>query len=428
MNLDKTLLHTAGIAAALLCIMLLFIFSSDSAPAPTTPQKGTSTPEVHALLILLGNDKNIQVSVELNQTSMVDLLTQLSKHCTVHLTVMFSGRTDAGPNTGKVIQKTLSNGGFSRVDRPDYQGLITTGQVTTWLEDLRAKAKPEDTVLIYHNGHGLMVDGSHHLFFNKKGADILVRAKLRAKLRQTPCRLQLLITDTCSHVESTEDPLALASSYAVDVEARQQYARNLFLEHTGLLDITAATPGQYAWSDPRIGGYFTTALAKSCALDADKNQDNFLTWQEVFDAAKQETEKTFLATKFVGKSKRDLKKKGQTTQTPFAHYIPTPDGDIPGRRPPRSHPPNRESEWEQFETLATLGVTSTPSGATVYLEGEHIGTTPVRGHKVDTGVRGKKRVIVGLELSGYKSLAVKMMLRGGKITTWDVPLEKLPDR
>ena len=415
MNLDKTLLHTAGIAAALLCIMLLFIFSCDR----PSGQKGTSTPEVHALLILLGNDEKIQVSVEKNEAHMTDLLTQLSKHCTVHLTVMVSGRTDAGANTGRVIQQTLSNGAVSRVDQPLYGGLITKGQVTTWLEDLRAKAKPEDTVLIYYNGHGEMVEGSHHLFLNKKEADILVRAQLRAKLRQNPCRLKLLITDTCSNVASIEEPLARVSrvsKYAVDVEARQQYARNLFLQHTGLLDITAATPGQYAWSDPDIGGYFTNALARSCALEADKNQDNFLTWQEVFDAAKQETEKKFRGTDFVGKNKRDLEKRDQTTQTPFDYYIPTED--IRGPRPPRIHPPNME-----IETTATLNVTSTPSGATVYLDGNRIGTTPLR-HEVDTGTQGQKQAVVGLEHEGYKSHVEKVTLTARQTTPLDVPLKQ----
>ena len=80
---------------------------------------------------------------------------------------------------------------------------------------------------------------------------------------------------------------------------------------------------------------------------------------------------------------------------------------------------------ERLSTIATLQVTSTPSGATVYLDGTRIGSTPLRKHQIDTGVRRKKQIEVGLELSGYKSHVALLTLKGGDTTPWDVPLEKL---
>ena len=79
----------------------------------------------------------------------------------------------------------------------------------------------------------------------------------------------------------------------------------------------------------------------------------------------------------------------------------------------------------ELDTIAALNITSTPEGATVYVDGNLIGTTPVRGYQIDTGVRLERQVSVGLELSGYKSRVKKMTLKGGQQFPWDVHFEKM---
>lgn len=86
-----------------------------------------------------------------------------------------------------------------------------------------------------------------------------------------------------------------------------------------------------------------------------------------------------------------------------------------------------EKRPEEIETMATLNVTSTPSGAAVYVDAESVGKTPLRGYPVDTGAGLEKKVIVGVELAGYKSRAAKIILTAGKTTAWVIELEKLPD-
>ena len=92
-------------------------------------------------------------------------------------------------------------------------------------------------------------------------------------------------------------------------------------------------------------------------------------------------------------------------------------------------PQNREDGSEggdvELDTIATLNVTSIPGGATVYVDGTLIGTTPVQGYQIDTGVRLEKQVNVGLELSGYKSRVRRMILKGGQLFPWDVHLEEM---
>ena len=92
-------------------------------------------------------------------------------------------------------------------------------------------------------------------------------------------------------------------------------------------------------------------------------------------------------------------------------------------------PQNRQSGTEEndieLDTIATLNVTSTPGGAAVYMDGILIGTTPVHNYQIDTGVRLKKQVNVGLELSGYKSRVRRITLKGGQQLPWDVHLEEM---
>ena len=87
--------------------------------------------------------------------------------------------------------------------------------------------------------------------------------------------------------------------------------------------------------------------------------------------------------------------------------------------------PQRHTSPHQAElpTLATVSVTSTPSGATVYLDGAAIGKTPLRSYEIDTGVQREKPVEIGLELAGYKSRVKNVTLIGGENVPWDVPLE-----
>ena len=92
-------------------------------------------------------------------------------------------------------------------------------------------------------------------------------------------------------------------------------------------------------------------------------------------------------------------------------------------------PQNRQSGSDdsgvELNTIATLNITSTPEGATVYVDSTIIGTTPFQEYQIDTGIRLEKSVNVGLELSGYKSRVQKVTLQGGQQFAWDAHLEPI---
>ena len=84
-----------------------------------------------------------------------------------------------------------------------------------------------------------------------------------------------------------------------------------------------------------------------------------------------------------------------------------------------------ENSGVELNTMATLNITSTPSGAMVYADGILIGVTPLDNYEIDTGTRLEKQVNIGLELSGYKSRVKKITLKGGQQIPWDVHLERM---
>ena len=92
---------------------------------------------------------------------------------------------------------------------------------------------------------------------------------------------------------------------------------------------------------------------------------------------------------------------------------------------PQNDQSGSEDTGIELNTIATLDITSTPSGATVYVDSIAIGITPIKDYQIDTGIRLEKQVNVGLELSGYKSRVKKITLKGGQEFPWNVSLEKI---
>ena len=297
-------LHLAGLLLLLLsCAALL------------GPAASTEAQEVHALIIILGDDMNIRASVEKSESHLKELMGRVSEHCPVRLTVLKS----EDEITGSVTKMSLVAGEARGIDKKD-SGLITGKHVSDWLNGLHPAA--EDTVLIYYNGHGELrdFDDAHVLKF--AGSEV-PRDLLRTELEKKPGRLKMLITDTCSKKADNTGEELVAQHLARIQGKGQRYTRNLFLEHTGILDMTAASPGELAWGNNKVGGYFTASLIKSFRGTSDKNSDDFLEWREVFPVCVSETETLYKDTEFTLIQKNLLNREGQTTQQPVAHSLPT---------------------------------------------------------------------------------------------------------
>ena len=278
----------------------------------------TGTEEVHALLILLGNDRRIRDTVNATESQMLLTLTRVSKYCKmVNLTLMKS-ETET---RGRITQQTLQNGKIVKADNGTQGPIITSYQVADWVRNL--KLKPEDTVLIYYNGHGRISGfGRHTLQFDPEiTGDTLDRGTLSEELEQKPARLRMLITDTCSETIDAEDVEFRALARTRD--RKRNYMEDLFLGHAGFLDITAASPGEVAIGNPDEGGHFTYALfTHGCAPGADKNNDDFITWKEAFDTTEAETNRLFKQASPELNEVLGRRSNRQKTQKPVAHSLP----------------------------------------------------------------------------------------------------------
>ena len=358
------------------------------------PVSFATAKEVHALLIILGNDVNIRKSVEKSEGRIKEVMRLVSHHCDVHLTVMKSEDELLGSITKMTIVQGEPHGIID-----NKQGIIRGTDVKHWLHEL--VANQEDTVLIYYNGHGSIqsFDSEHVLNFDQS-KDIVPRAKLRQWLEQKSASLKMLITDTCSNYAETARP-NVSVSFSETLPENRLHTEDLFLQHTGILDVTAAAPGHFVFGSNTVGGYFTAALVESFTAEADgalsdeAAADGFLSWEEVLAQCKLKTSNLFNTVNFSGT---------QTVQTPLVHSLPT-----------------KVEESLENEANTTLAITSEPSGATVHIDGKRVGETPLL-YEVDTDVQDK-HVTVRVTHTDYKVSETQLILKRGETLAWNAELE-----
>ena len=419
MNPHKKFLRSYPICvlgiSVLLCLLpacQLFKDKDTSSSAETRKREETAstrirtgTQEVHALLILLGNDRRIRGTVNASESQMLIALTQVSKYCKkVNLTIMKS----EDETRGRITQQTLQNGKTVKTDNGTRGSIITSYQVADWLQDLTPT--PEDTVLIYYNGHGRISGFDRHTlqFDPEITGDTVDRNTLSEELKKKPARLRMLITDTCS--ESIDSEEADFSTLAVVARERKRYyADDLFLAHEGFLDITAASPKQLAVGNDELGGHFTYALfARACTLVSDANADGFISWQEAFKTTVSETKKLFQQA-----SRELVSLDGQKTQEPVAYSLPTP---VDGSSSLPSQPP------DPIASTAILNFTSVPSGAEVEIDGSVVGTTPLTNYELETDGQRTKEIEVTIKAAGYEDYEKKFHVRRGEPFAREFPL------
>lgn len=140
-------------------------------------------------------------------------------------------------------------------------------------ELMSQRVGPEDTVYVHFSGHGLILDPASGVQYLETVDQKALNRDLWAEaIAALPCRLKILVTDCCSSYPPTE--LAEGDD---EVEPWETLYF-LLLRHEGFVDITAASPGQYAFGTAR-GGYLTVNLHS--------DMQRFRTWDEVFRAASE---------------------------------------------------------------------------------------------------------------------------------------------
>ncbi len=282
----KNSLHLAGWLLLIVCAALL------------CPALSTEAQEVHALLILSSiDDGNIVRGLEMNESHMKKLMLRVSQFSTVHLTTVHLTVMEMDDDgEGVVTKMSLANLETSDIQVTEQE--TASGSVERWLTDVKSTA--HDTVLIYFAGFW----PAH-----------LTRADLSLSLKKKPARLKMLITDADEmHIDADTQGAVSYADVTVTPRPPNIAVKQLFLKHKGMLDITAASPGEHAFVDSE-GGFFTSALISSIESE-DLNQDGFVSWAEVFALTKMQVQERFKAAYHPSIE--------QATQTPHAYSLPAP--------------------------------------------------------------------------------------------------------
>ena len=388
MNFQRTRCQRLAASPTLLLIVLAIATVLSGAFAETADAQ-----TVHALLVIMDDDLEIGISVRQNLKRVRNFLDRL-------------------PGTKLEIYSAEEMRKTNELKRQ---------HILDWVK--RCPAGAQDTIFVYYSGHGFSYSNKQHFLDLRPGIHgfLLMRSELAAELQAKQCRLKMLVTDACSNFVDTQ-LTANVKQYAALQSKAQFYAKNLFLQHEGFLDINAASAGHFALGGDDIGGFFTTALIeRSFTAESDTNGDRFLSWKEVFAKCQTETQDLFQQALPKIRSNptifQQMEGNSQKTQVPHA-YAPLP---TPIRKSAGS---GQTAFVEEIETTATLNVTSTPSGATVYFDRKPIGTTPLT-HEVDLGFQTEKSVEVGLSLPGYEQKLARLTLTRGQRAAWrNVTLEK----
>jgi hypothetical protein len=216
--------------------------------------------------------------------------------------------------------------------------------------------KPNDAVAFLYFGHGGFDQKTdQHLFGMVHGENVavLLRKDVVAALQAKNAGLTVLLTDCCSNVA----PILAARPVTGRAPARDLDPAlcHLFFRHRGLVDITAAEKGTFAWFDGAVGGMFTQALMgrllRKPLAQLDTDKDGFLTWQELAEELREETNRVFQEEKQTWSNRDEVQ---QDTQYPLFFTVPEPGGKPTALRPTTQ--PGRRYRLGASVTATAAGV------------------------------------------------------------------------
>jgi hypothetical protein len=197
--------------------------------------------------------------------------------------------------------------------------------------------RPNDAVCFFYFGHGAIDQktGEHVFTLTKVGVDgfkPLLRKQVLEALAAKKAGLTVVLTDCCSSVAPV-----LAGPLEANVQPARELSpvmRCLFFQHRGLVDITAADKGTFAWFDGKVGGMFTHALShrllRKPLAELDTNKDGFLTWAEFAEQLRDETNRVFVERKQTWSNRDEI---DQASQYAWIFTVPEPGGQPTAIRP-----------------------------------------------------------------------------------------------
>ncbi len=226
----------------------------------------------------------------------------------------------------------------------EENGLNVFDHIQEGFRNLKGILTPEDAVLFYWAGHGVMKDGEHYLATSDHSLENR-NALIQSVKKNLKPRLLVFITDACA------DETATISGHGVALPIGGETSplfNELFFQYTGVVDINAAERGQKALSVCMPNGSGFGLFGDSLVAVIQRYPSLPLTWNQFSELVILETQSRFQSYLVdhvdpnTGQPIELLNVLGvQTAQKPGIWELPTRinDGSIPyggGRGLPRS--------------------------------------------------------------------------------------------
>ncbi len=181
----------------------------------------------------------------------------------------------------------------------------TREQIQKGFREFVRDVHARDTVFVYFSGHGVILEEATGVqFLQTCDLELINRKEWAEAIDDLPARLKIFITDCCSSYPPSRE-LAEGSDDVVPWETLYF----LFLREEGFVNITAASPGQFAYGTER-GGYLTVNLQS--------DMQRYRTWREVFKASQ---DRVFVESEAEARLSGDP---NRTPQRPFAYSLGRP--------------------------------------------------------------------------------------------------------
>ncbi len=295
-------------------------------------------------------------------------------------------------------------------NRPTNDNVIAT------LERLAKSVGPKDTFLFYFTGHGFNKEGQNFLAsvnanpfsVNTLRRSAIPLADLQQVMQAFKARQVLFIIDACRNDPEKgkgEGDNKLTGDFSKSLVVASRSAR---AGSAGVL--FACSEGERAFEDPSKGqSIFTYYLLE--ALAGKTGNKGALAMADV----------TAYVRKQVGIWAKEHGKK----QTP--ELLPKEANQLVlADRITASSFPVEQAVIKLLDTRTALTISSNPSGAKVFLDGQDTGkTTPVT-LEVDLGFKDTEEVEVGLQKPNYKTLVLTARLQRGKTLKLEQALKTAP--
>jgi hypothetical protein len=221
-------------------------------------------------------------------------------------------RVDLG--TVNQLLDILEKRKIATVDKIVLQGTkATMANILSTMNSLQAN--PNDVILYYFSGHGLMEKGkTYMLTADEKN---LGRAQIESIMKSKNARFKMLITDACSNdVDGMTASRSISKgNQQIDAGLFDETYKDLFWGYKGMMHLSASTEGELAWSNDQFGGFFTYHFFKEGLIKKPIND-----WTQIFAGAKDKTSQMFM--RMSAEQRSQLAKQGVINQTAKAFAMP----------------------------------------------------------------------------------------------------------